>query len=307
MRSNSFLITGIGGFVGRHLLTTLQARFPSARITGAGLRQGSASCPVEIVDFRDARLIEDLVRRRQPDCIFHLVAAPTQIGWQQQFQVNVAPSLHIMEAVLRHSPGTRVVLIGSAAEYGVAANLPVDETAALNPVTEYGVAKAWQTQAARYYAERDVQVVVARLFNLLGEDMPEYLSIGSFCAQLKHLAITGQPKQLRVGNLAAKRDYVDILDACNALISIAQQGSPGEAYNVCSGHSELLKDLLMALIACSGIECGIQADPLKFRAKDVTDIVGTHSKLTNLSGWCPVTRTDQTIARIARRIRSSEL
>lgn len=298
MEPKTVLITGVTGFVGRHLVNAIRKELPNARIIGASRRSASVGCPLEVTDFRSAAAVSALVDAVRPDAIFHLVAAPAGESWDGQYSVTVAPSLYLLEAVRSLGLKTRVVQIGSAAEYGRIdeAALPIGEDRELRPLAPYGVAKAWQTMAAQYYARCGVHVVIARLFNLLGTGAPEFLAVGTFASQLRHLMAAGPPRRLQVGNLEARRDYIDVRDACRALIALASRGESGQVYNVCSGRSVLMRDLLSRMIAQTGLAIEVVTEPARIRSHDQSDVYGSYMKLRTISGWQPTIDLEKSIA-----------
>lgn len=297
MEAKTALITGVTGFVGRHLVHTIREELPHLRIIGAGRRAAPVGCPVEVTDFGSVAAISRLVEGVRADYIFHLIAAPAPENWDGQYAATVAPSLRLLEAVRSLGSKSRVVLVGSAAEYGRAeeSSLPIREDCELNPLTPYGVAKAWQTMVMKYQAALGVQVVVARPFNLLGPGVPEFLAAGAFASQLHRLVGEGPPRRLRAGNLETRRDYIDVRDACRALIALALHGTGGQAYNVCSGRSVLIRDLLLRMIAQTGVAIEVVTEAARVRRNDQPDIYGSYAKLAAISGWRPKVGLDESI------------
>jgi GDP-4-dehydro-6-deoxy-D-mannose reductase len=297
METKTALITGVTGFVGRHLVKAIREELPHARIIGASRRAAPVGCPVEVTDFCSAEAVLTLVDAIRPDYIFHLIAAPAEENWDGQYTATVAPSLYLLEAVRSQGLETRVVQIGSAAEYGriEESALPVREDCELNPLTPYGVAKAWQTMAAKYYATRGVHVVVARMFNLLGPGVPEFLAVGTFASQLYRLVGLEAPRRLLAGNLDVRRDYIDVRDACRALIALASHGESGQVYNVCSGRSVLMRDLLSRMIAQTGLAIEVVTEPARVRSNDQPEVYGSYARLAAISGWQPTIDLDKSI------------
>ncbi|MCX5783467.1 MAG: GDP-mannose 4,6-dehydratase, partial [Elusimicrobia bacterium] len=177
----------------------------------------------------------------------------------------------------------KILLIGSAAEYGNAAVMPISENCALNPVSDYGRSKAAQTQCAMtYFRQFGVNLNIARTFNVIGRDMPQCLSIASFARQIKS-AKDGD--SIYVGNISSKRDFIDISDAADAYWRILINGTSGEIYNVCRGESFGIKDVLDCLIKKSGKKLSIKTKEEFVRKNDILDSFGDNSKLKRDTGW----------------------
>jgi GDP-4-dehydro-6-deoxy-D-mannose reductase len=300
MGFETILITGVGGFLGRHLVSVLHQEMPTAHIIGAARRAVTVDCPSEIIDFTSAAEVAALMRTIQPGIIFHLIGAAGPDDVNHYYEANVLPSICLFEAVLHEAVKPRIVLIGSAAEYGQVEQsaLPVREDCELKPITTYGLSKSWQTLAAKYYARRGVDVAVARIFNLIGGGLPERLSLGAFASQLQSLSQKKPPRRLLAGNLDNRRDYVDVGDACRALVAVVLHGERGEVYNVCSGRSVRIGDVLSSMIACTGLEVEVVLDRDRLRGNDQPDVYGSYEKLELISGWRPNITLQESIARM---------
>jgi GDP-4-dehydro-6-deoxy-D-mannose reductase len=183
-------------------------------------------------------------------------------------------------AVVGNPP--RVMLIGSAAEYGnVPTNAqPVAETHACAPYTDYAIAKYAQSLLGFAAARNGLLVLVARLFNAVGVGMPSRLALPSFARQ-----IVG-PEQnpiLRVGDLSAERDFVDVREAARLLLSLAALPQwPWPLVNICSGQAYRLGDLINGMVAASGVSVRIQADPALMRPGDMPVLVGSTKRLMSI-------------------------
>ena len=168
--------------------------------------------------------------------------------------VNVAAAQSILEAVEASGMKTRVVLVGSAAEYGMVSKLdnPINEEHVLRPISVYGLTKAWQTELFYYYASRGSNVVLARIFNLLGTNLSERLFIGQLYKQIDEMR-RGNRSSIELGSLAAIRDYIPIEQAAELLIHISKHGESGHVYHVASGRPISMSDLLSQELDRNGI------------------------------------------------------
>jgi GDP-4-dehydro-6-deoxy-D-mannose reductase len=209
----------------------------------------------------------------------------------------------LLDALAERSPRSRVVIAGSAAECGMVdpTRLPVLEDHPLRPVSPYGVSKACQRLAALSYAIRGLHVVVGRVFNIAGRGMPNNTALGAFAEQLREMAVGRREPVMRVGNLGTRRDFVDIDDIAAALCALATHGEPGELYNICSGRSVGIGELLTQLIARSGLTVRVETEPARLRAGDVPEVYGSARKLHSACGWTPrVALSDSLAAMLAR-------
>jgi GDP-4-dehydro-6-deoxy-D-mannose reductase len=99
---------------------------------------------------------------------------------------------------------------------------------------------------------------------------------------------------LRTGNVQARRDFTDVRDVVRAYA--AGPSLPPGAYNVCSGRSTSVLQLIEILGTCARIRVRHEVDPARLRPHDVPDIRGSAAKLRTNSGWEPEIPLDRTVA-----------
>ena len=250
------LVTGASGALGR-LLSRRLAGERSVEVLRADLTPSDASGSVAC-DVADADAVMALVGQTRPDRIFHLAGSASG-DFERDRSVNADGARFLCEAVRACGLRSRIVVIGSAAEYGLVepAENPLSEARVLRPVTSYGVTKAFQTQLAGFYAARHaVDIVVARLFNLLAPGLPEHLFVGRaerLIAQFQR----GEIASLEFGNLSSTRDYVDGAQALDQLLLIAAKGARGEVYHMASGRPIVMRELLARLLREASIDPGV--------------------------------------------------
>ena len=247
--SRRLLITGVTGALGQALMARLEAN-PSDLVVFAPRR--SDDC--DPLDLRRHDQIERTVERTRPDLIMHL-AATFSNDFDEAYAVNVNATRHLLKAIEDSGLSTRLVLIGSAAEYGLVPveDNPIVEDHVLHPVSIYGMTKAWQTELAYVHAIRGLNVIMARVFNLIGPGLSERLFIGRLHKQIDELR-RGERERIEVGPLSAIRDYISIDDAITQLLAIADYGEPGEVYHVASGQPVVMRELLARELAAHGLQ-----------------------------------------------------
>ena len=249
----SILVTGGNSALAQTLIPHLELSFGSPVYS---LVRGKVGGPFEIkCDLTNKTQITDLIEALKPKLIFHLAASISN-NFDYDFVVNVQSSGWISECLLKNKMTTRVVVIGSAAEYGVVdnENKPIGEGTVLRPVNIYGLTKKLQTELAIFYAGRGVDVVVARIFNLAIPGLSDRLIYGKaekFIYSYKH----GTSKQLVVGNLAAYRDYIGEDDVSKLLVTLGKKGLAGEVYNIASGKPIMVEDLIRELFKSNNLDC----------------------------------------------------
>jgi GDP-4-dehydro-6-deoxy-D-mannose reductase len=190
-----------------------------------------------------------LLKEVRPDQIYHLAGSFTQ-KYEIDYAVNVAATKNILDALLQLKLQTRVLLVGSAAEYGAIrpGDNPVRETQPLNPRSVYGLTKVFQTHLMAFYCSLyQMDIVMARTFNLSGIGLPTALFVGKLHEQIKaykHGAISA----IQVGNLDSYRDYLPVEKAVEKYVQIMDRGLKGHVYHVASGRPIQMRALLTRIL-----------------------------------------------------------
>ena len=102
---------------------------------------------------------------------------------------------------------------------------------------------------------------------------------------------------LRVGNLEARRDFLDVRDVVRAYRLLLDHGEAGEPYNVCSGEAHPLRDLVDQMIDISGLDVRVDVEADRVRAVDVPLLQGDARRMRAL-GWKPEITLRQTLAEL---------
>ena len=211
--------------------------------------------------------------------------------------MNAEGTLHLLEAV-RSAGGARVVTVTSAAVYGVVRpeDLPLDEAAPLRPVSPYAASKAAaDLLALQAYLGHGMDVVRVRSFNHLGPGQDARFVCSALAARIA-AAEVGRGAEVRVGNLAARRDFTDVRDVVRAYRCLAIDGRSGAAYNVCTGTSVAVSEVAERLVGLANRPLRLVDDPALHRPVDVPDLRGDPTVLRTDTGWEPEVALDDTLA-----------
>jgi GDP-4-dehydro-6-deoxy-D-mannose reductase len=290
------LITGVAGFVGGHVVTFLRSRAEVTEIVGMDSRPGgrSRSLGIEVrqADLEDPGSVEGALAGLEVDRIIHLAAQSSpQKSWEDPagtLRTNLMGLLHLLESVCRQGLSPRVLVVGSAEEYGHVApeELPLGEDAPLRPATPYAVSKVAQSYLALQYAlGRGLHVVRTRTFHHTGPRRGANFAEGSFARQVAEAEAGRRPPVLEVGDLEVVRDFTDVRDVVAAYWALLEQGRPGEVYNVCSGRGVRLGEIVDELVRQARCRLEVRVDPARLRRSDVPALVGDPARLQALTGW----------------------
>ena len=249
----SILVTGATGGFGSIFVKWLREN-NSGPIWRTGRRQlreeGYFAC-----DLTDANVTRAFLAKLRPRTIFHMAGNFTNT-YDLDYSINSLGARHIIEALVAEKIEAKVVLIGSAAEYGVVQpeENPIKEDRVLRPVSVYGLTKAFHTQLGVYFANNsNVEIVIARMFNLLAPGLSDRLFVGSVMKQIVAYS-RGELREIAVGNLDSQRDYVSVDQAVEQLNTIATKGKSGEVYHIASGKPIAMRQLLHQMLADAGLD-----------------------------------------------------
>lgn len=286
------LIFGIGGFVGGYLAREFLAG--GYTVIGSDKADGK-NLPHEVkfveADLLDAEAVAALVKAEAPDSIVNL-AAISSVGasWnipQATMSVNVIGALNIMEAARKLDPMPKILFIGSSEEYEESAE-PISEQTPLNANNPYGISKMAQERFAKVYRERyGMQIYCVRPFNHTGIGQRDSFVLPSFCKQVAEIKKSGKPGVIKVGNLAAKRDFSDVRDVVRAYRMILENSDCTKIYNVGSGKAYGLDELLDHIVSLSSQKITVEVDPERFRPVDTPLICCNNQLIKKELGWVP--------------------
>jgi GDP-4-dehydro-6-deoxy-D-mannose reductase len=274
------LVTGAGGFAGRHLVALLEREGRSPR---APARRE--------LDLCDRAAVSAVVGELQPKEVFHLAAfSSPRLSWERPKEAlltNIEMTLNLLEAVRCEAPGAVVVLVGTGQVYGEPTDLPVEESAQLAPANPYAVSKATCDLLGRQYCEaHGLRVVRLRPFNHSGPGQDDEYVLSSLARQVAQAEADGRAEAVIVaGNVSSARDFTDVRDVVRAY-ALAVHAEPGP-YNVCSGRSTSVAELIEALRGEATLPLRHEVDSALLRTNEATELWGSCARLHAATGWSP--------------------
>jgi GDP-4-dehydro-6-deoxy-D-mannose reductase len=249
------------------------------------------------VDLLDRAAVARGIAELEPSAIYHL-AGIAHVGdsWSdpaRALRVNVTGTHHVLEAVRDARLDCPVLITGSALVYRPSTE-PLSEEDPLAPTDPYGVSKlAQETLAMR---TRHTPVFVVRPFNHAGPRQADSYATSSFARQIAQIEAGLKAPVLEVGNLDAYRDITDVRDTVRAYRLVTRHGRPLRPYNVCSGRTYRVRQLLDTLVGMSSASISIVPDPARLRPSDNPVIAGERSRIAAEAQWEPGIPIEQTLA-----------
>lgn len=162
----------------------------------------------------------------------------------KSYEVNLKIPIILLKW-LRNNKKTKLILLGTAAEYGHPKKNPVKENSILKPENLYGLTKSMQSILFQKFVERfNLNVCLVRIFNLYGEAINNKTLVG----KINNFFKKNIKDKLSVSNLSCYRDYIHINKAARLLLNVCQKGKRGFVYNICSGKPMLVRSLVKKII-----------------------------------------------------------
>ena len=270
MKTELVMVTGSEGLIGTSLVKSLK-------------RIGKKVIPVDYKLGSDLLEKETVKNLPDADIIIHL-AGKTYIpsSWDDPFSmysININTTLNMLEFARKRN--VKKFVFTSTYVYGKAQYLPVDEKHPVSVSNPYTRSKLNCEDLCKGYCEDfNIPTVVLRLFNVYGPGQAQFFLIPTVISQLlSHAIALNDPRP--------KRDYVYISDVVRALqLSIDFQTSKFEVFNIGSGVSYQVPEVVNLILKISGAECDVIYKN-SGRKNDVMDTVADISKAKRLLKWEP--------------------
>jgi len=298
---NRILLTGCSGFLASHLLKLLQ-REDRNKIFGITEVPGFSYPDVEVfqVDIRRREDIAHVLGIIRPDVTFHLAAvANVGFAWknpQLTYDVNFMGTSNLLEALQASAPGSRLLLMSSAEVYQTGSDAPIAENSPTVCQNPYALSKlAMEMLGDLYWRAFAMNVCKIRAFNFTGPGQDVKFVASDFANQIAMIERGERPPVLRVGNLAAVRDFSDVRDVARYLQVISGKSAGGEVFNLCSGRAYSIRQVLDILLAQARVQIRVEVDTGKFRPLDNPQILGDCRLIKSRFGLIPEFTLEKTL------------
>lgn len=292
----NILVTGVSGFVGKHLVRELRNRGHS--VWGVGL---SPKAHPDVSHLLSGYSACDLTDRKQVDAIpleslesIISLAGLAQVGPSfsnpdKYKRINVKVFSVLAERVLREKIPIKMLAISTGALYRPDQPLPITENSLLaTKGSPYAQSKILMERKARELRKAGLKCIIARPFNHIGPGQEKGFLVPDLYEKITAAINAGNP--LTVGNLKTRRDYTDVRDVARAYADLIDRPKlKYDTYNVCSGRSVIGEEVLSLLAdACKAAgRLRIEVDSSLIRPKDPPELYGSHERVTAETGWKP--------------------
>lgn len=288
------MVTGAGGFVGRHLIDHLKEKH---RVIGTGRSltpPADLKVPYLSMDITDPASIKEALQQAAPDAVFHL-AAQSMVGlaWTDPAStvyVNTIGTINLVNTIKDILPLSRLITVGSSEEYGLSGKLgePLTEEHPCLPQNPYATSKLAMGQLVLQLAKKhNLKVLHLRPFNHFGPGQQLGYVVSDFASRVAEIEQKDRPPVLKVGNLKAQRDFTDVRDVVQAYALLLDKDPDSGIYNVCSGIACSAEKILKILLGYAAVPIKVEQDPHRLRPSEVPLFVGSNAKLYQATGWQP--------------------
>ena len=273
------LVTGLRGFTGHYVARELEAA--GYQVFGTAMPGAATGPDVFAVDLCDRAAVGAMVEQVQPDVVVHLagIAFVAHSDAGQIYRVNVVGTRNLLEALAAARRRASAVLLASSANiYGNASVPVIDETVAPAPANDYAVSKLAMEYMARLWMDK-LPIVIARPFNYTGRGQTENFLLPKIVAHFQR-----RERRIELGNLAIARDFSDVRMVARSYRRLLAAAPEGEVFNVCSGRSNSLAEVLDLCAGIAGYRIDVQVNPAFVRDNDVLTLSGSNEKLARVIG-----------------------
>lgn len=301
-RNGLVLVTGAAGFGGSHLVEHLLEH--GERVVALDHPQARTehlAAVLERIEYltcdlagADAEEVRAALGGREFKEVYHLAGLASvrrSFGeLRRTLEVNALATLNLLGALLRQGMPPRLLLVGSAEQYGtaLAGECGIAEDAVQRPVSPYALSKLWQETLGCFYSRTERwPIVLTRTFNHTGPRQSSDFVCADFARQIARIELRLEEPVLRVGNLAAARDFLDVRDVVRAYRVVLERGEPGAAYNICSGRLWTISDLLRILLGHAVIKFKVEVEVGRHRPVDIPVLHGNPGRLVRATNWQP--------------------
>lgn len=268
--SSRILLTGASGFTGQHFMRLAQSR-------------GHQVVSLQS-DLGDEQSIQRELANQAITHVVHLagISSVDHAHESDFYKVNTVGTTILLKALMRGQPGLKSVLVASSANvYGNCEQSPIAETQPPAPVNHYAASKLAMEHMALAYADR-LPIFITRPFNYTGPGQSTSFLIPKLVDHFARRAAV-----IELGNLHVEREFNDVRMVCEAYLRLLEEGAAGQIYNLCTGLTYSLHQVLSMLQSLTGLDMEVRVNPAFVRTNEVHRLCGDPAKLIRTIGPLP--------------------
>ncbi|MFA9556936.1 NAD-dependent epimerase/dehydratase family protein [Evansella sp. AB-rgal1] len=250
------LITGAGGFTGHHACEY----FEEAGYEVIAVKRNKLSVNDNIVteycDLTDQFEVEKLINKTKPRYVLHL-AGQNHVAdsWEkpiESIQANMLTTSYLIEAMRKERITSKIIVVGSALQFDLDDVTTLTHPYSLSKSLQVLVAKSWN----KLYG---VDVVIAKPSNIIGPG-PSNGVCSIIARQIVRMEHNEEiSREIAINNPYIQRDFIDVRDVIKGYNTLFQKGVSGETYEIASGQSYLLMDVIETMKSISKVQFKVKS------------------------------------------------
>ena len=272
--SKRVFITGSAGFTGKYVCD--EFRRAGWEVWGAGLQPKPDDAQYLQIDLLEPDTLKPIADKIKPDVVIHLAAIAFVAEKDPNifYQVNLMGTRNLLEVLANAKrPPDCTILASSANVYGNSHLEMLSEGSPVNPANDYAVSKLAMEHMARTFMAR-LPIIVTLPFNYPGVGQSKEFLIPKI---VTHFSL--KKRLIQLGNINVERDFLDVRDVAAFYLAIAQKPLAGETFNLCSGNTFSLSDILKEAERITGHILRIEVNPDYVRMNEIKRLAGDPKKL----------------------------
>ncbi len=292
----TILVTGSEGFVGSHLIKALGE--PEYKVVAACLPQLIPKKGKYVaLDILNLDLAIEVVKQHEPDVVFHLAAVSSVAKSFRDraiaYNTNIAGTANMLEAARSLGREVKFFFVSTCEVYGGGDDLREDAPVVLkNP---YAISKYAAELICNDFGGNGLSCVILRPFTHTGPGQSETFVLPTVAKQISEIEKGKRAPLIELGNIQAKREFLNISDIVNAYKIALEKCEAGETYNIASGHGYSIAELVDIFTKLSKKPFDMRVNPVKVRKVDIPVLLGNGSKFSKLTGWSPEVEIEKTL------------
>lgn len=289
-------ITGINGFIGQNLARKLQEK--NHKVIGIGKDKESKVSNVSYFngDILDKKFLENVLQNS--DAVVHLAAITSHeeiVNKKEEAEkINLLGTKNVLD-VFSKSKVEKFLYASTGKVYGKVVYLPIDEKHPTNPQNILGKSKLKVEKLIESYKNKSKQFIIFRVFNVYGPEQNKNFLIPTILRQL-----SDDEKEIILGDIKAKRDYLYIDDLVDAFVlAIESKLSPGiSVYNICTKIASSASEIVNLIGKIREMEIKIKVNPNLIRKDESPNEYGSFELAKKELGWEPKMNLEQGLRKI---------
>lgn len=282
------LITGINGFIGQHLVKVLTER--GHQVFGLGRDRGGVL---------DKKSVERAVRN--VETVVHLAALTSHeeiVGNKfETLETNLRGTKNVLDAFSKSRKARKFLFASTGKVYGKIIRLPIDEEHSTHPLNILGKSKLITERLIDFYASTSLpstklgassasskEFIIFRIFNVYGTGQRESFLIPTILSQ-----VNSGKKEIKLGDIKAKRDHVYIDDVIDAFIRAIEKKLPKglSIYNICTGTGSSARNIVDMIETIKREKIKVKVNKNLLRHDEMDNEYGSFQKAKKAFGWEP--------------------